>query len=156
MPKHTASPERPYPYRECGLPDVWLIGITVYSCTACRSEVPIIPRMGNLHRVLTRMLIDKPGMLHGREIRYLRKYTGKTGRAFADLIRVTPQHLSRVENSRDETFGPGTDQLARLVASTTLDEKLASRVVLTPPPAASPGWQRVFELRGRDWARTAA
>ena len=51
-PQRQATLEDPYIYTMSGLKHVGLVGIQVRQCPRCKDESPIIPRIGELHRVI--------------------------------------------------------------------------------------------------------
>ena len=116
MRKRETTPAAPYFYTLAGLPHVQLTGITVFECAAGHGSSPVIPRIGELHRVITQAFVEKPGALTGPELRFLRKNAGFSAKKFAALLVVDPAHLSRVENGKQKALGPSTDRLARLIA----------------------------------------
>jgi transcriptional regulator with XRE-family HTH domain len=67
-------------------------------------------------------VIHRPALLDGREVRFLRKYNGKSAREFADLLHIDHTHLSKIENNRVE-IGASLDKLVRLLA-VNLDRNL--------------------------------
>ena len=103
-----------YRFRESGLRHVILHGIEIIRCPACGNEDPIIPRLNRLMQVLALSLVNKPYRLRGEEIRFLRKYLGKTGEEFARLIHVDKTTLSKWENN-DDPVGYQSDRLIRLL-----------------------------------------
>jgi len=103
-----------YRFRESGLPNVILQGIELIRCPACGNEDPILPRLNRLMRVLALSLVNKPYRLRGEEIRFLRKYLGKTGADFARLIHVDKTTLSKWENNEDRV-GDQSERLIRLL-----------------------------------------
>ena len=125
-----ATARKPYPYVECGLPNVYLIGIELRSCPQ-HGESPVIPRMGELHCVIALSLIEKPGPLLGGEVTYLRKFARMQAKDFAARLRVSPETLSRIENSVQK-MGASLDKLVRAVASAARDMKEARDVLLSP------------------------
>jgi len=42
----------PYHYTSSGLANLYLVGIVMRRCASCRTESPVIPRMGGLHRTI--------------------------------------------------------------------------------------------------------
>jgi transcriptional regulator with XRE-family HTH domain len=111
-----STAEAPYPYdRLSGLRNVGLVGVSVERCLKCRAESPIIPRLGELHRLIVKALVNKPTSLAGDEIRFLRKNAGFAAQKFAALIGVDPSHLSRVETGKTRRLGASADLLARAV-----------------------------------------
>ena len=118
-----------YRFRESGLPNVILQGIEIIQCPACGNEDPIILRLNRLMRVLALSLVSKPYRLRGEDIRFLRKYLGKTGEEFAGLIHVDKTTLSKWENN-DDRVGNQSDRLIRLLVL-ALGEGLQSSTAST-------------------------
>lgn len=103
-----------YPFRESGLNNVVLCGIDLVKCPACHNVDPIIPHVNQLMRVLALAVISHPFRLRGEDVRFLRKFIGKNGREFAELLHVDPTTLSKWENNEDPV-GPNNDRLIRAV-----------------------------------------
>lgn len=108
-------------YRESGLAHVRLVDAPVWECGGGHQEVEI-PNAEQLHQLLTGLFIRKPTPLRGTEIRFLRKELGLSGRAFAERLGMTPEHLSRLE-----TGGRGVtatiDLLVRLAVAWELTRR---------------------------------
>lgn len=116
MRKRKATEDLPYAYTLSGLSGVFLIGITVHECPTCGFEMPIIPRVEELHDVIALQIAQKATVLSGEEIRFLRKHAAIPANKFARLLGIDPSHLSRVENGHIEALGAPTDRLARVYA----------------------------------------
>jgi DNA-binding transcriptional regulator YiaG len=154
-----ATITQPYVYELSGLP-IRLAGITVWRCSTCRTEVPVIPRLAELHRVIAETLVHKGGPLTGKELRFLRKQAGVGAQRFAELLEVSPEHLSRVENEHTLRLGGAADRLARAVVTAQIAHGRGARVVAlnvadvvlrkTVVPGAS-----VFRHERRDWRAAA-
>ncbi len=130
MRERKATRQKPYRYDLSGLSNVSLVGITMHTCPQCGGEVPVIPRIAELHDVLARSLIQKPTLLNGEEIRFLRKHEGFPAQKFAALLGITPEHLSRVENGHTSNLGTSADRLARAIATIAKDGEAAREVLL--------------------------
>jgi len=158
LDERIATEERPYAFTPSGLSSVFLCGIKVERCEKCGLESPSIPRLGQLLDVIAGDLLRKRSRLTGEEVRYLRKHVGLAAGAFAALVRVTPEHFSRLENGKTSVTEP-IDRLTRAVVSARQDsdflfeillkwaEELRETKGLAPP---------CFELAGEEWRRTAA
>jgi len=120
MVERHATGSTPYAYTVSGLKNVYLEGISIFQCGACGEEVPVIPRVGELHQLVARSLVKKEGLLSGDEIRFLRKNAGFQASEFAALMGVSATYFSKVENGRLR-LGLGSDKLVRLLS--TADEK---------------------------------
>ena len=100
MRKRQVTKAAPYAYTESGLDNVVLSGITVYVCPYCQAEVPVIPRIGQLHRVIADTLLHKPELLTGQELRFLERGSregvlGRSNRGSAE-----PNRIPRVPRRR--------------------------------------------------------
>jgi transcriptional regulator with XRE-family HTH domain len=145
-----ATAENPYPYEELsGLKGVGLAGISVQGCVKCGAESPIIPRIGELHRLIVTGLVNRSTALAGDEIRFLRKNAGFPAQKFAALIGIDPSHLSRVETGKTRRLGASTDVLVRAVVLAESRGGEAAREVLLDAA------KRV-QIRKREAKRTRA
>ena len=117
MVEKKATAEAPYKYDLAG--GFLLSGILVYRCPRCGGESPLIPRIAQLHRLMAKILVEKPSALTGSEIRFLRKHAGFSAQEFASALGVNASHLSRVETGKPgyEKLGKPADRLARLVGT---------------------------------------
>ena len=159
MVERQATDEAPYAYTLSGLKDVFLVGVRVHHCNSCGEEVPIIPRVGELHCLIAMTLVKQEPLLRGDEIRFLRKNAGFQGSEFAALMGVSPTYLSKVENGRLK-LGLGADKLVRLLASA--DEKrreLLLEIAKDLKPARKPrsgSKKPVFKLEKHRWLQAVA
>src|SRR5579863_3133963 len=124
--KRLATPEAPYHYVGSGLPNVYLTGITYYVCS-CGKQSAEIPAMRDLFAGLARVIVSKPSPLTGLEFRFLRKDLRKKAVEFASLISLTPEHLSRLENS-SEAVDVSRDKLMRVIYSALSSDKRLKNV----------------------------
>jgi len=140
------------------LRNVFLVGITVLTCPQCKGESPVIPKIAQLHEVIARSLLTKPALLSGEEIRFLRKHAGVAQKAFADLLGMTQEHLSRVETGKTEVLGPAGDKLVRAVVAQQLQaEDLAKTVLLNPKRLRRQLRRRpTFAMERNRWREVAA
>lgn len=103
-------------YDHCGLTGVTLIGVEINRCPKCGEYEVTIPKIEELHRLISIALIRKPARLAPAEIRFLRKYLGWSGRDFAEHVGVSPETVSRWEQGQDK-MGISADRLLRLMVS---------------------------------------
>ena len=125
--RHKATLDRPYHDHLTGLSNVYLVGIAIEEC-AC-GEAPEIPRVPELLDTIALVLLQKPGLLRGEEIRYLRKHAGFPAGEFVQILGVSREHLSRVENGHTENFGVSADRLIRLLALKKSNRELVGRLL---------------------------
>jgi putative zinc finger/helix-turn-helix YgiT family protein len=105
-----------YSYKECGLPNVVLVGVEVRRCPSCGEVVVPLPRVTELHRVIAMAVIHKPERLSGAEVRYLRKYLGWSGEDFGQHMGVDRSTVSNWETDK-APIGPTSDRLLRLLVA---------------------------------------
>jgi DNA-binding transcriptional regulator YiaG len=99
-------------FDQIGLP-VILNNIYLVRCD-CGNTDPIIGNVNDLMDVIARALVSKHLPLTGHEVRFLRKYLGKSAKEFAAGIGIDPSTLSRWENSQTNIGGSG-ERLVRLL-----------------------------------------
>ena len=112
-----------YNYKECGLANVILKGITVYSCPRCGSEEPEIDSMAGLHRAIMIEILKKETILCGEEIRYLRKMARMTAAQLAKLVGTDSTTLSKWETGKRK-LGSQSDRVLRLICYSGMLERL--------------------------------
>lgn len=113
--KKMAARRENHRYTESGLPNVILEGVEVRRCPRCGATEIVIPKIEELHRVLSGAIIRKPAKLSPQEIRYLRTYLGWSGVDFAAHMGATPETVSRWEHGA--SMGPVADRLLRLLVA---------------------------------------
>ena len=94
-----ASAEHRYHYTESGLDNIWLEGVTVYSCPNCEVESADIPDLEGLHKLIAKDLILTPLPMTGVELRFLRKETKLKLKDFAERMGVDPKTINNLEKS---------------------------------------------------------
>ena len=142
----------PYRFVGSGLPHVFLVGIRWRACTSCKTEGPVIPRLGELLEFIAHLLLDKKGRLTGPELRYLRKHVGLSAVDCAGLILIDPATLSRVEAGKQD-LGASTDKLSRAIVLAEIareeqEENLSAFLLRRQRPSAAEG-RRITRLRYR-------
>ncbi len=112
-------------YVESGLNNVYLEGVSEFTCPSCKTSFVDIPEPTQLHIVMAVALSDKKGLLTGPEIRFMRKEVGMTSKGFAAFIGVSPVTMSRWENSEgDSNRDESNDRLIRLAFKVMMYERL--------------------------------
>jgi putative zinc finger/helix-turn-helix YgiT family protein len=131
-------------YTECGLDHVYLEGVTVWHCDACKNMMPVIPHVQSLHDTIAEKLANKPGRLEGREAQYLRRYLRLRAVDFAELLETTSVTVSRWE--RKGNVLPATvDRYLRILHFL---HKVKNRAMVNPHAAASRWLEWLKKLRG--------
>jgi DNA-binding transcriptional regulator YiaG len=132
-----------YRYKECGLDNITLRNITVYTCGNCGAVVPEIPAIGDLHRGIALSLIHKQTQLTGTEIRFLRKMAGMTPKDMSDALGVHPTSLCKWETGERKP-AKKTDASVRLIAlAGMLQDMLKERDIV---PAVSKAAKELSEV----------
>lgn len=156
MVTRKATSDQPYRYGLSGLDNVLLVGIEVRECRKCRAQVPVIPKIAELHQAIAMDLALKKGLLTGKEVRFLRKNAGIAANQFAALIGVDSAHLSRVENGKLKSFSVATDKLARAIATATSNGQDLRKVLLAIAEERLNPQLSLFSLRKDHWEKLAA
>ena len=106
-----------YHYRECGLDNVTIVGITVRKCPECGNIMPLIPNIEGLHDALAKAIITQNGPLTAAEIVFLRKSLGWSGVDFARHMHCDKSQVSKWERGTVEMSKPYDLLLREKVAS---------------------------------------
>ncbi len=109
-------------YKECGLDNVTLIGITYYKCHQCGEEYFSYGNIEDLHKIIAQVLLRKSGLLTGKEVRFLRKQLGYSGQMFAKLIGYEHETLSRLENAK-QPITPAFDRVIRFSVAERIHDR---------------------------------
>lgn len=131
-----------YLYKECGLPNVTLVGIEVGRCSFCGEHEAIIPKIEQLHRVVVTTIARKTPGLTPAEIRFLRKWLGWSGADFAAHMGISAETVSRWENG-SATMGSAAERLLRLAALTRDPASDYSLEILKAMARTKPAAQRL-------------
>src|SRR5204863_5856835 len=82
-------------------------------CKQCDNEDPIIAHIDDLMRTVALAVVCNPSSLRGGDVRFLRKYIGKTAEEFGKLLNIDKTTISKWENGHDPV-GDQSDRLIRL------------------------------------------
>lgn len=127
-----------YHYRECGLDNVTIVGITILKCSECGNVMPLIPNIEGLHDTLAQAIIRQNGPLTAAEIVFLRKSLGWSGAHFAKHMHCDKSQVSKWEHGKVEMSKP-YDLLLR--------EKVASGKKITDYHSEELVWRRHVKPR---------
>lgn len=106
-----------YHYRECGLDNVTIVGITVRKCPECGNLMPMIRSIEGLHDCLAQAIIKQNGPLSSAEIMFLRKSLCWSGTDFARHMHCDKSQVSKWERGTVEMSKPYDLLLREKVAS---------------------------------------
>jgi DNA-binding transcriptional regulator YiaG len=104
-----------YHYKESGLDDVRLHGVTIYKCEDGHKLVHI-PNIEMLHDAIAYSILRKPPLLTAQEFRFLRKWVGLTMSELAKELGVSRMTIHRCENEKDYIMRPH-DHMLRMLAA---------------------------------------
>lgn len=110
--EYFATKEKPFHFSDCGLDNVYLIGIKYFVDEEGRL-IAEIPALEQLMQLIARDVVTSPRDLIGKEIKFLRKRLGKKATEFCTYLGVEPETLSRIENGK-QPLSPQGQKLARL------------------------------------------
>jgi transcriptional regulator with XRE-family HTH domain len=97
-------------YVESGLANVYLKSVETMTCR-CGTAI-VLAAVPTLLRVIAFCFAFKPARLKGNELRFIRNVLRRSAKDFANVLSVSPEHLSRVENEA-EGVSPVIDKLVR-------------------------------------------
>jgi len=106
-----------YHYRECGLDNVTIVGLSVRKCPECGNIMPLVPNIEGLHDALARAIINKDGALTPAEIVFLRKSMGWSGTIFARNMHCDRAQISKWEHGAVAMSKPYDLLLREMVVS---------------------------------------
>jgi DNA-binding transcriptional regulator YiaG len=110
--EHVSTLEKPYHFTDSGLPNIYLVGVRQFECE-CGEKFVEIPALKQLMSLIARHTVMKDQSLTGLEIRFLRKRLGQKAADFAQMVKLQPETLSRVENGKQTVSGK-TDAYIRI------------------------------------------
>jgi len=118
-----------YHYKESGLDNVYLKNTIVYECP-CGVSYPSVFRMPFLNDLIVDKLFEKPALLNGKEIRFIRKSLLMPSKVFSKKLGVGFTTYSKWENDR-QTHSDMNDRLIRTTALIYQgkDPKNAARII---------------------------
>lgn len=141
---------RAYRYKESGLDNVILHGVKESRCEACGETYFSYGNIDKLHNLIAHHLIRKTDVLTGQEVRFLRKFLGFSSAAFAKLVGYEIEHLSRIENGKNEVQKTFDHLVRMLVANHLPDRDYKLQDLFLEGKAMKIKWLE-FSLKGKDW-----
>jgi putative transcriptional regulator len=100
-------------YTESGLNNVYLQNISLHECS-CGVSYPSIFKLSRLNELIALALVEKPALLTGNEIKFLRKNLYMPSKLFANKLGVGKTTLSKWENDV-QNHSEGNDRLIRAI-----------------------------------------
>lgn len=100
-------------YVESGLGNIFISGVEICKCS-CGEEIVNVPAVPDLHSLIGHYLVKKKALLTGKEIRFLRKNIGLTGKKLSGYLGVDNATISRWEKG-SQAINKANDRFLRLV-----------------------------------------
>lgn len=104
----------PYLFVGSGLPNVYLVGVEYESRAETGDQSAVIPCLPNLMEAIGKVLVEKKTPLTADEIRFLRKRLRLASKVFAELVGLSSEQYSRVENGAAKVT-PTVERVVRLL-----------------------------------------
>lgn len=106
-----------------GIPVVLINAVQQKVCEECQEVLStIIPDLEGLRAAMAVTRVNDPLKLNGREVNFLRKALGFSGKELAGRMEVSAGTVSRWENDK-ELMGPTSEKLLRLIVGGMLADK---------------------------------
>jgi DNA-binding transcriptional regulator YiaG len=112
----TSTMRKPYHFVGSGLPNVYLVGVEYEMDRETQEQRAAISRLPDLLTQIALTLLQKEAVLTGDELRFLRKRVGKSSKDFAQLLGLSSEQYSRIENRLKLTLS--NDKLVRFLVMT--------------------------------------
>lgn len=112
----TSTDAEPYHFIGSGLRNVYLVGVEYEIDAETGEQSAVIPCLPNLMEAIGKVLVEKKSPLGADEARFLRKRLRFASKAFAELVGVTSEQFSRIENGAVLTAT--MDRVVRLLYAT--------------------------------------
>lgn len=163
LKQHFATAEKPFHFVDSGLSNAYLIGIKYFTCEECGEQMRAeIPAIKPLMRLIARDLVVNPESLSGEEIRFLRKRAGIKSSAFAKLLGVESETLSRYENGK-QVASESIDKLIRFAYALNCDDVELSNTTKQLIQTALREWKQremnskiVLKMEDNEWSEAMA
>jgi transcriptional regulator with XRE-family HTH domain len=113
----TSTDAVPYHFVDSGLRNVYLVGVEYEIDAATGEQSAVIPCLPNLMEAIGKVLVEKKSPLSADEVRFLRKRLRFASKAFAELVGLSSEQYSRVENGAAKLM-PTVERVVRLLYAT--------------------------------------
>jgi len=99
-------------------------GLSTATCASCRAVHAAVGNAQRFRESILEQILQRPGALTADEIVFLRKHLRLTGGKFANLVGVSREHVSHIEQGHAPSLGTAADRLARLMLAARSDPSL--------------------------------
>ena len=113
-------------YTECGLENVFIEGVE-YSTDEEGNRIIMYPPINGVHKAIADEIVNTPGLLGGREIRFLRTEMGMTQADLARFLHRNGQSVARWEKG-EVAVDAAQDVLIRQLAAERIGLRIGKSV----------------------------
>lgn len=114
---------KPYSFPDYGFP-LKAVSAPVATCNRCGTTQVAVGNVGRFREQVVEQILRRQGALSADEIVFLRKHLKLTGGKFANLVGVSREHVSHIEQGHAPSLGTAADRLARLMIAAKVDPSL--------------------------------
>jgi len=119
----TASSAKPHTLPDFGF-GLKVTGVSTTVCSSCKTSYAAVGNVQRFRESVLEQILRRPGALTADEIVFLRKHLRLTGGKFANLVGVSREHVSHIEQGHAPSLGTAADRLARLMIAAKSDASL--------------------------------
>lgn len=120
--KQRVAKVKPYPYKACGLDNVFLVG-GVEIIETPRGKVVHIMDVEGLHRAIANWLVHEKKNLSGKEFRFLRHEINLTQQHLAMVLSTDVQNVGRWERGEGDKVPGPAQAVMRLLYEEAINKK---------------------------------
>lgn len=146
---------KPFHYKMSGLDNVWLVNGFHEEQTPYGRGIRVEDADG-LHRVLAHVIVSDKAVMHGAELRFVRKLMGLSQNGLSRLLGCSDQRIARWEKGQTQ-IDPSAERLTRMIVREWLGENCALMTTLSDLAELDEAMHRDHKLEWRDtgWQRAA-
>jgi transcriptional regulator with XRE-family HTH domain len=97
---------KPYHLKAVGLPNVYLLNGVSFEKDEEYGDVAHIENIKGLHVAIGLYIVEKPGLMTGKEFRFLRKQMGLTQEGLGQKLQLSAQTIANYEKQTTNSTGP--------------------------------------------------
>lgn len=98
--------QKPYHLKAIGLPNVYLLNGVSFEKDEEYGDTAHIENLKGLHIAIGLYIVEKPGLMTGKEFRFLRKQMALTQEALAKKLKISEQTVANYEKQITNITGP--------------------------------------------------
>lgn len=125
-----------------GLSNARFSGLIMYDCKNCGETSIAIPKMSQLTSIMLEAVLNSPGILTGKQLKFLRKAAFLSPKTFAEIANTQEYVIKGHESSK--IIGIQTDHIFRSAIAKHVGIKFCKREGTKPK-----NWH--FEFKNNNW-----